>query len=165
MRKVTPAWRKAYAIRSMNPVWRKRLSDSHRGKRLTPMTRRLMGRHRSGVRNSQWVDGRSFGKYCIKFNKRFKNNVRAFFSHTCVVCGKTQADLGCLVDVHHVYSNPNACCDPNAPRYFVTLCRACHTRTRFNTDYWEPYFVELINSKYGGHCYPVENRKLSQWID
>lgn len=100
-----------------------------------------------------WKGGLSINPYCEKFNKEFKNRVRTFFEHRCVVCGKTMEENGNrLLDVHHVDYNKDACCNGNN-RLFVILCSSCHMKTNFNREYWKEYFIKLIESDYEGKCY------------
>jgi hypothetical protein len=183
---------------------RKKISDSHKGKTLSDETRRKIGisitgrkhsvetrqrmsdalkgkpkpdgfiKRNSGPNASNWQGGISFGKYCCKFNRAFKENVRGYFSNTCQLCGHIWVMGERLLDVHHVYYNKGACCevDPNgeysytlsgkklvvsgSPNKFVPLCRSpCHSSTMpFKERYdWAIYFEKLINEKFGGRSY------------
>ena len=107
---------------------------------------------RRGCNNSSWKGGISFYPYCPKFNKDFKERVRAFFGYKCVVCGKSQHDLTRRLDVHHVHHNKNTCCDDSLP-YFVPLCKSCHSKTRWAQDYYIELFTKLIVETYGGKSY------------
>lgn len=95
---------------------------------------------------------RSFEPYCPKFNKTFKERVRAYFGYECIECGTPQN--GYKLHVHHVHYNKLSCCDPNVPKMFVPLCRSCHTKTNHgNRDEWRQHFEQLIISYYGGCSY------------
>lgn len=100
-----------------------------------------------------WKGGISFDKYCELFNNNFKRRVRAYFNHTCVVCGKTSTDNGSNLCVHHVHYDKNSCCGEDNPRQFVVLCRKCHSATNSNRQYWEEYFTKLIHDKFNNKCY------------
>jgi len=106
--------------------------------------------------NPNWKGGISYGNYCPKFNKKFKENVRNFFGNVCVICGKTKEhNSNYELAIHHVNYNPYSMCD-DSPKMFVPLCIGCHNKTRTNVEYWKVYFTSLINEKYEGKCYDVE---------
>jgi len=98
----------------------------------------------------QWKGGISFEPYCPLFNNEFKERVRAFFNHTCILCGEKQN--GYKLPVHHVDYDKHVCCNGNPP-LFVTLCRSCHTKTNNNREHWAMFFNEFIHIQYGGKCY------------
>jgi hypothetical protein len=101
---------------------------------------------RCGVESPQWKGGISFEPYCPKFNKEFKERVRAFFNHTCVECATPQTVK--KLHVHHVNFNKESCCDPSIP-LFVPLCDSCHGKTNFNRGFWTYWFTEMITRHYG----------------
>lgn len=105
----------------------------------------------TGEKSNMWKGGISFEPYCPKFNKTFKERVRAFFDYKCVECGIEQDKY--KHSVHHVHYNKESCCDPNIPKMFVPLCRSCHTKTNTNREEWRSHFEQLIISKYGGRSY------------
>jgi len=109
----------------------------------------------TGDKHPLWRGGISFGKYCPKFNKTFKERVRAFFNYKCLSCGQEQRDnfKGSKLSVHHVHYNKTSCCDPNIPKMFVPLCRSCHTKTNHNREEWRQQFEQLLISEYGGRSY------------
>jgi hypothetical protein len=103
-----------------------------------------------GEKHPQWKGGISFEPYCPKFNKEFKERVRAFFGYKCAECGAPQN--GGKLPVHHVNFNKDTCCDESIP-LFVALCPSCHSKTNHNRPYWQQHFNEIINKDYGGKCY------------
>ena len=105
-----------------------------------------------GENHPNWQGGISFEPYCPKFNKEFKERVRAFFNYRCVECGKTQEEEGRALCCHHVNYNKKTCCDNTIP-LFVPLCDTCHKRTNRHRDYWQLHFTELIYLQHGGKCY------------
>ena len=104
-----------------------------------------------GPDHPNWLGGKKYEPYCWKFNKEFKQRVRAFFNYQCVECGAPEN--GNILHTHHVNFRKGSCCDPSAPRLFVCLCNYCHGRTHGDRPYWEQHFTELIVSYYGGKCY------------
>jgi hypothetical protein len=106
-----------------------------------------------GENHPNWKGGISFEPYCINFDEPFKERCREFFGRICVECGKTEAENGRKLDVHHVNFNKMACCNDVLP-LFVALCHPCHAKTNHNNrEYWEYYFTKIIYEKYGGQCY------------
>ena len=104
----------------------------------------------SGDKNPAWKGGISFEPYCPKFNNEFKERVREFFGNRCVECGIP--GNGEKLSVHHVTYDKKVCCNDTKPM-FVCLCRACHTKTNRNREYWRAHFTEMINMKYNGKSY------------
>lgn len=105
-----------------------------------------------------WKGGISFGKYCLKFNRPFKRNVRSFFKYTCVECEMTQEENGKALAVHHVHYDKKTCCKEGesvGDRKFVALCHSCHSATNNNREFWEDWYTEIINEFYGGQCYSI----------
>jgi hypothetical protein len=140
-----------------------KISESHKGKPFWTKEQRaiIYGRLKGsgnpmygkrGEKCSRWKGGISFEPYCPKFNQEFKKRVRHFFGNTCVMCGKTEEELNERLCVHHVNYDKMVCCNGTKP-LFVSLCRKCHTSTNHNRDYWHGVFINIIESKYGGHCY------------
>ena len=123
---------------------RRKISESHIGKSC-------------GEKSHFWKGGISFEPYCPKFNKEFKERVRAFFGFQCVECGTPQN--GMKLHVHHVNFNKKSCCDSSVP-LFVSLCQLCHLKTNFNRDHWEQHFTEIINNYYEGKCYLTQEEMM-----
>lgn len=68
-------------------------------------------------------------KYCILFNKEFKERCRAFYGYKSVLSGKTMMEQSknkgkpINLTVHHVYYQPKACCewDKDIQGYYVMI--------------------------------------------
>lgn len=152
-------------LKKFNPMdtleARKKRSDALKGKLV-------------GDKNPNWSGG-GHTEYCEKWNKPFRERIRAWFNHTCIECGAIQD--GHNFHCHHVYYDKKACCsieengmyksnlgikdapktfeiigDPNK---FVLLCRYCHCRTNGSKSrgQWARHFEEIINNYYGGKSY------------
>lgn len=107
-----------------------------------------------GEESTNWRGGVSFGKYCPKFNFKFKERVRAFFGYTCQKCGYVWQPGERRLAVHHVNYRKDSCCNENVKPLFVPVCPGrCHSETGYNRDYWEVFFTKLINEIYEGKCY------------
>ncbi len=62
-------------------------------------------------------------------------------NRTCQLCGVKENGRKKL-NVHHIhYDKPN--CEPD----LVSLCNCCNAKVNFNRDYWELYFMKLLESK------------------
>jgi hypothetical protein len=146
--------RKSLVGRVFTPEWCKHISEGQLGKHLSEATKKKISEHRKGKtakeHHPQWLGGKSFEPYCIKFNDEFKERVRAFFGCCCVECGSPQTEE--KLHVHHVNFNKNTCCDDSMP-LFVALCRPCHTKTNHNRGYWENHFTQIIFGYYKGKSY------------
>jgi len=80
-------------------------------------------------------------QYCEKFNKEFKERVRAFWNYQCFECGTPQN--GKALSVHHIHYDKKMCCN-GSPQDVIPLCPSCHTKTNVSRDYWEQYFTGLL---------------------
>ena len=118
----------------------------------------------TGENNHNWNGGSSFQPYCPKFTNEFKERVRTFFGHKCMMpgCNHVWQPGETKLAVHHVNFLKNSCCNPSIPRLFVPLChQPCHTKTNHNRPYWEKLFTKLIVEEFNGQCYlPKEHPNL-----
>jgi hypothetical protein len=161
--------------RVFTPEWRAKISKAMTGKqnarkgthpmeeqkekqRQTMLGRKHTKEHNYKIRcntprgkdSPHYVEGKSYGKYCPKFNQEFRERVRAFFGYKCLECGIPQN--GEKLTVHHVLYNKRACCDDTMPM-FAPLCRSCHAKTNFNRESWETKYAEIIINKFGGKSF------------
>jgi len=132
----------------------KNISIGKTGKPLSEKHKKILSKNHANVKGENnpmfgkrgkfapnWHGGISFGNYCIKFNKQFKNNIRIKFDNICFLCGKSEKENGRSLDIHHIDYNKTAIC--NGKEWaFVPLCRSCHSKTNVNRYY---YFNLLIN--------------------
>lgn len=83
-------------------------------------------------------------QYCEKFNREFKERVRAFRGYVCFECGEIQSiNDKKKLSIHHVHYDKKMCCN-GSPQDVVPLCTSCHTKTNHNREYWEDHFTEMI---------------------
>jgi len=119
-----------------------------------PVFHKMMCEKMSGENHPGWRGGISFEPYCQKFNDEFKERVRSFFGHVCQRCGHLWQPGEKRLSVHHVNYRKDSCCSNEVTPLFVPVCSgSCHTATNHNREYWEKYFTDLINEKFGGKCY------------
>ncbi len=114
--------------------------------------KKCYGKAIMGANNQSWNGGVSFGKYCPKFNDELKEKVRTFFGHQCILCGKTEKELGYHLHVHHVDYDKEDGCNGRDP-LFVPLCCNCHMKTNFDRDEWELFFRQYLAMGYNNNCY------------
>jgi hypothetical protein len=111
-----------------------------------------------GEDNPNWKGGISFEPYCHKFNKKFKNYIRAKFGNVCYLCGKTVEENGENLSIHHVnYNKACGCANTKEDRktdnnecQFVPLCRSCNSKMNKNRDYWENHIKNKMKNKLNG---------------
>ena len=88
---------------------RKRMSEAAKQHWADPDFCKKQKGTRTKDKNGNWKDGRSFGKYCYKFNNSLKERCRIYFGRVCILCGSQEN--GRKLDVHHVYAEKKACCE------------------------------------------------------
>jgi hypothetical protein len=95
--------------------------------------------HGAGEANPAWRGGVSFGKYCPRFNRPLKEEIRQHFDRRCYLCGDKEGKV--KLHIHHVdYNKVQGC---KGMRWsLLPLCPKCHTKTNHNRWYW---FNRLIN--------------------
>lgn len=133
------------------PEIRKKISEKIKGKTGLPGAKNPMY-GKNGHLNPNWRGGTSFGKYCPKFNPKFKERVREFWGRKCGICGRIESTLSRKLSVHHVNYEKMSCCN-DAPPLFIPLCNACHTKTNFKREYWEHSLTEFIMIYFDGDSY------------
>jgi len=89
-----------------------------------------------GIPIEEWDGFVSYGKYCSKFNYKFKEVIRDAYDRKCFVCGTDEERNGRKLDVHHVNYEKACLCD-DFECDFVPLCVVCHRRTNYNRLFWE----------------------------
>jgi hypothetical protein len=115
-------------------------------------SRKCADQHNSGPNNPNWNDGASFEPYCPKFNEEFKERVRTFFDGECLICGKSEADLGRKLSVHHVDYDKKVCCNDRPPA-FAAVCIRHNVMANYDRERWGYMFHYIIDEIYGGKCY------------
>jgi hypothetical protein len=104
---------------------------------------KCMGIDKRGDKNILWKGGVSFGKYCEKFNKTKKEEIRAKYGRVCFICGKNEEENGRKLDVHHVDYSKNQGCDGNKWA-LIPLCKSCHAKTGNNRSVWNAILSHKI---------------------
>lgn len=134
------------------------------GKHHTEDTKQLMSdssalKGKVGELSPKWKGGISFFPYCEKFDYDLKERVRNFFGRCCYVCGKTEAENGQKLSVHHVNYDKMVCCNDVKP-LFVPLYQSCHSKTQKDREGWEEFFTISLEYLTDGKCFlPREELK------
>ena len=140
-----------------------KISEAHVGMTIPIEVRLKMHDAQAGEKAHAWRGGISYEPYCPKFNKEFKERVRAFFGYTCQICGHVWKESEMAMAVHHVNYHKKSCCDDNIVPLFVPLChQPCHTKTNHNRKAWEVFFTDIIAKKYNGKCYLTVEEMLEK---
>ena len=105
----------------------------------------MFGIHNYGESNPNWQGGISFGKYCFKFNKKIKEQIREEFHRQCFLCGKNETECKTKLSVHHVDHNKSQGC--NGDWKLVPLCDSCHPKIsgKYVRDYYEDLISRLLH--------------------
>lgn len=83
-----------------------------------------------GADSHCWKGGVGNLPYGPEFTKPLKQYIRARDNHTCQRCGKTQADEGRVLVVHHLdHDKMN-----NAPENLVAACQKCNVWASHHRD-------------------------------
>lgn len=90
----------------------------------------------SGERNPMWQGGIANGQYAPGFCKTLKAKIRARDHHTCQLCGRTEAELGYRLSIHHSdYDKSN-----HAESNLFAVCKRCNSAVNVNRSVWQEYF-------------------------
>jgi len=112
--------------RLKNPTYNKHPKDCH-----CPFCYGL-----SREKNPNWRGGISFEPYHLGWTKTFKEQIRFRDEYKCQVCGKPEVENIRKLDVHHIdYIKQNI-----SPLNLISLCKTCHSKTKFNRNYWIEFF-------------------------
>lgn len=97
-----------------------------------------------GKNAPNWIDGRSYKKYPIKFNDKLRNIIRKRDNYICQNCGMTKQKHFKIYErnlhIHHIDYNRNNCRYNN----LITLCFGCNIRANTNRKYWKIFYSEKI---------------------
>ena len=131
--------------------WRRKQSDSHRGKKQSIET--IEKRTKRGEDHPNWRGGISFGKYCPKFNEKTKREVREKYNNCDFVSGLSNivCNNGEQLSVHHVDYDKQQGCDDHEWR-LIPLSRSNHAKTNYNRSFWNrlfTYALQYWNTYYG----------------
>ena len=108
-----------------------------------------------GKGNPNWNGGCST-VYCEKWTAEFRERIRSYFNHECIVCGKSQEENNRKLCCHHVYYNKDACCNGMDDEWkFATLCNSCHAKTGIKKDRirWQYILNYIIYEIYNNKTY------------
>ena len=142
---------------------RERLSESRMGEKNPRYGKVALYTHRMKMVEAK-IGGFWYGsivypegpQYCEKWTAEFRERVRAFFGHKCMMpgCGHEWQPSEPRLAVHHVTYEPKSCCSEEVPRLFVPVCaKKCHLKTNSKKEFYREYFTDMINRDFDGKCF------------
>lgn len=126
---------------------KEKIRIAHLGKYHTEETKEEMRKAKKGENNPNWKGGISYEPYCLKFNYKFKEEIRERFGRQCFICGKSEEQNGRKLSVHHVNYNKDCLCN-ESKCYFVPLCDTCHGKTNQNREFCEKLLTDCCEDEY-----------------
>ncbi len=121
-------------------IWRKKVSDAKKGRKLSPEHCEAISKAMKGGENPNWRGGTSFELYPVGWTRTFKEQIRHRDGYRCQVCGAPEAECDVRLSVHHIdYNKKNI-----SPNNLISLCRKHHAKTLANREYWKGYFQCLM---------------------
>lgn len=145
-----------------NPETLRKMSESHKGqvctddrkeklremfkdREFTEEWRRKISISKKGSLNPMWKGGYYPKRYCFRFNKVLKDEIRSNYNYTCYECNKVQRSPG--LSIHHIDYNYNAGCN-NMKFALLPLCNSCHGKTNFNRWFWFNKYISYWAKPY-----------------
>jgi hypothetical protein len=104
-----------------------------KGKTHTPESRKRIADSITGALHWNWKGGKASLPYGPEFTRKFKHLIRQRDNYTCRRCGKTQAQEGRVLQVHHLDHNKQN----NDPSNLATSCASCNVWASYHRD--EPF--------------------------
>lgn len=94
--------------------------------------------------NGNWLGGKSFEPYSIKFNKGLKEKIKKRDNYICQLCKIKEKDYFQQLSIHHIDYDKKNCGENN----LITLCQSCNSKVNYNRSIWQKYFNRIIHNKY-----------------
>lgn len=92
-----------------------------------------------GEKNPRWRGGISGLKYAPGFGRLLKRQIRERDNFICQLCGRTEAELGYALSIHHSdYDKTN-----HHPGNLFSTCKRCNSLVNTNRGHWFHYFIAL----------------------
>lgn len=152
-------WNKGKKRPPFSEEWKRRLSESKKGKkksiehkikiglankgkvRSDLVKKRLSEFHTGlhlGPKSPLWLGGKSFEPYTADFNRKLKSFIRKRDNFECKICFKKQ--LNDFFPCHHIdYNKLNS-----DPKNLILLCKNCHGQTNYNRKSWQKFFESKL---------------------
>lgn len=114
-----------------------------------PKWLQIMSEKFTGPLNPNWKNGLAQKPYTPGFTPSLKAMVRERDHYTCQLCGKTEAELGYTLTVHHIdFSKANHSADN-----LISVCKHCNSIMNFGREFWMQWFQARI----------AKLKKMSAW--
>jgi len=118
----------------------------------------------TGERASGYIDGRSYKKYCFKFNNKRKNAVRDFFGGYDIVSGEHQNDCLKKHPVHHVDHDRQQGCN-GKPFNLVPMSAKHHAKEPHNKEEYKNYINKTLREGFKWGIWNEEEYKEKVMYD
>ena len=92
----------------------------------------------AGIKRMLEQFGNEDKEYPIGWCNTLKERIRDREGRRCALCGKTKAENGRKLDVHHIDEDKHNL----APENLVALCASCHGKTRWQQDFYYEVFTK-----------------------
>lgn len=110
--------------------------------------RRCMGDwkaiHNQRENGPGWMGGLDDDPYPIEWNEPLRRRIRQRDGNRCVLCGRTEDDVGRQLSVHHIDYDKNNTAWGN----LVSLCTEHHIMTNANRTWWSYWLPRYSRGKY-----------------
>lgn len=120
--------------KSMSPEMREMLRVANTGIKRTFDERMRTSATKQGVDITDWEGFATDVNYCYKFDEACRESNRARYDRACFICGKTEANNGQKLCVHHVDMDKTQGCNNHAWK-LIPVCRGCHNH--LHTKTWQ----------------------------
>lgn len=117
---------------------RLKISLAKKGKRVS-----INSEFKSREKHPNWLGGKSFEPYGLKFDDVFKQAIYLRDNFSCIICGSDNR-----LAVHHIDYNKLNTCKENC----ISVCCSCHAKTNFNREHWIKFFKSYLFEHYK---YPI----------
>jgi len=124
---------------------KKKISNFHKGKKLTKEHKLKIGKANTGPNNGQWRGGIKNYPYPQGWKDDLKDAIRKRDEHRCGLCSGFMKREGYRIPVHHIDYNK----DNLDPLNLICLCGSCHAKTNTNRTYWISYFRAMMQESVG----------------
>lgn len=109
--------------------------------------KKMLSEKLRGENAPNWQGGISRERYCSRFNRLLKEEIRNKFGRKCFLCNKPESENhdGLKLPVHHVnYDKEQGC---NGKKWeLVPLCKTCHSKTNHHREQYRKILLDKLQS-------------------
>ena len=145
-----------------NPEIKEKQSERMKKFYEDPEERKKASARQQGISIDEWTGFLSFKKYCYKFNKLLKIEIRDNYNDCDFISGIHKSICNVMngkvheLDVHHIdYDKMQGCDDKKW--YLIPLSRSNHSKTNKNRSFWNRLFMYAL--EYDKEYYNMDEPK------